>query len=142
MHKRHFHKKQDNIPPKTAYPAGIAFCALFCIAPHPGLWYTYACDLTPGYGDAVVAAHLAADDVLGADDDDDLGLLLELQQHLQLGVRLKAGQHAGGVVIIEQLAAEFQIQFIVKLLDALAVGSVLGAVILSLVKKTQPAEAK
>ena len=71
-------------------------------------------------GDAVVAAHLAADDVLGADDDDDLGLLLELQKHLQLGVRLKAGQHAGGVVIVEQLAAEFQIQLIVKLLDALA----------------------
>ena len=71
-------------------------------------------------GDAVVAAHLAADDVLGADDDDDLGLLLELQKHLQLGVRLKAGQHAGSVVIVEQLAAEFQIQLIVKLLDALA----------------------
>ena len=71
-------------------------------------------------GDAVVAAHLAADDVLGADDDDDLGLLLELQKHLQLGVRLKAGQHAGSVIIVEQLAAEFQIQLIVKLLDALA----------------------
>ena len=71
-------------------------------------------------GDAVVAAHLAADDVLGADDDDDLSLLLELQKHLQLGVRLKAGQHAGSVVIVEQLAAEFQIQLIVKLLDALA----------------------
>ena len=55
-------------------------------------------------GDAVVAAHLAADDVLCADDDDDLGLLLELQQHLQLGVRLKARQHAGGVVVVEQLA--------------------------------------
>ena len=71
-------------------------------------------------GNAVVAAHLAADDILSTDDDDDLGLLLELQQHLQLGVRLKAGQHAGGVVIVEQLAAEFQIQLIVKLLDALA----------------------
>ena len=71
-------------------------------------------------GDAVVAAHLVADDVLCADDDDDLGLILQLQQHLQLGVRLKAGQHAGSVVIVEQLAAEFQIQLIVKLLDALA----------------------
>ena len=66
-------------------------------------------------GDAVVAAHLAADDVLRADDDDDLGLLLELQQHLQLGVRLKARQHAGGVVVVEQLAAELQIQLAAKL---------------------------
>ena len=48
LRKRHFHKKQDKIPPKTAYPAGIAFRALFCIAPHPALWYTYACDLMPG----------------------------------------------------------------------------------------------
>ena len=70
-------------------------------------------------GDAVIAAHLVADDVLGADDDDDLSLILELQQHLQLGVRLEAGQHAGGVVVIEQLAAEFQIQLVVELRDPL-----------------------
>ena len=70
-------------------------------------------------GDAVIAAHLVADDVLGADDDDDLSLILELQQHLQLGVRLETGQHAGGVVVIEQLAAEFQIQLVVELRDPL-----------------------
>ena len=69
-------------------------------------------------GDAVVAAHLVAFDILGADHDHDLGLILELQQHLQLGIRLKAGQHAGGMVIVEQLAAEFQIQLIVKLGNA------------------------
>ena len=71
-------------------------------------------------GDAVVAAHLAAHDVFGADDDDDLGLVLQLQQHLQLGVRLETGQHTGGVVVIEQLAAEFQIQLVVELCDPLA----------------------
>ena len=70
-------------------------------------------------GDAVVAAHLAADDVLCADDDDDLGLLLELQQHLQLGVRLKARQHAGGVVVVEQLAAKLEVELVVELCDAL-----------------------
>ena len=70
-------------------------------------------------GDAVVAAHLAADDVLRADDDDDLGLLLELQQHLQLGVRLKARQHAGGVVVVEQLAAKLEVELVVELCDAL-----------------------
>ena len=70
-------------------------------------------------GDAVVTAHLVGDDVLGADDDDDLGLLLELQKHLQLGIRLKARQHAGRMVVVKQLAAKFQIELIVKLGDTL-----------------------
>ena len=71
-------------------------------------------------GDAVVAADLVADDVLGADNDDHLGLILQLQQHLQLRIGLEARQYAGRVVIIEQLAAEFQIELVVKFLDALA----------------------
>ena len=70
-------------------------------------------------GNAIVTAHLAADDVLSVDDDNDLGLILQLQQHLQLGIGLEAGQHAGGVVVIEQLAAEFQIQLVVELRDPL-----------------------
>ena len=57
-------------------------------------------------GDAVIAADLAAHNVLGADDDDDLRLILQLQQHLQLAVRLEARQHAGGMIVVEQLAAE------------------------------------
>ena len=69
---------------------------------------------------AIVTAHLAADDVLSVDDDNDLGLILQLQQHLQLGIGLEARQYAGRVVIIEQLAAEFQIELVVELLDALA----------------------
>ena len=71
-------------------------------------------------GDAVIAADLAAHNVLSADDDDDLRLILQLQQHLQLAVRLEARQHAGGMIVVEQLAAELQIQLVVKLLDALA----------------------
>ncbi len=51
----------------------------------------------------------------GADDDDDLGLLLQLQKHLPLGIRLKARQHAGRMVVVKQLAAKFQIELIVKL---------------------------
>ena len=69
-------------------------------------------------GDAVVAAHLVVDDVLGADDHHDLGLAFQLQQHLQLGIGLKARQHAGGVVVVKQLAAKFQIQLVVKLRNA------------------------
>ena len=70
-------------------------------------------------GNAVVTTHLVGDDILGADDDDDLGLLLQLQKHLQLGIRLEARQHAGGMVVVEKLTAKFQIEFIVKLGNAL-----------------------
>ena len=70
-------------------------------------------------GNAVVAAHLVGHDILGADNNDDLRLILELQQHLQLGVGLEARQHAGRMVVIEQLAAKFQIELIVKLSDTL-----------------------
>ena len=41
------------------------------------------------------------------------------QQHLQLAVRLKARQHAGGVVVIKQLAAKLQVELVVKLGNAL-----------------------
>ena len=71
-------------------------------------------------GNAVVAPDFAADDIFGADHDDHFGLVLELQQHLQLGVRLKTGQHTGGMIVVKQLAAKFQIEFVVKLGDALA----------------------
>ena len=67
--------------------------------------------------DAVVAADLVVDDVLCADDHDDLGLILQLQQHLELGVGLETGQHAGSMVIVEQFAAEFHIQLVVELGD-------------------------
>ena len=70
-------------------------------------------------GDAVITADLAADDVLRADDDDDLRLVFQLEQHLQLGIRLEAGQHAGGVVVIKQLAAKLQVELVVKLGNAL-----------------------
>ena len=70
-------------------------------------------------GDAVITANLAADDVLRADDDDDLRLVFQLEQHLQLGIRLEAGQHAGGVVVIKQLAAKLQVELVVKLGNAL-----------------------
>ena len=61
-------------------------------------------------GDAEVAAALRALDIVGRDGDDDFGLVLHFQKHAHLAVRLEAGQHAGGVVIVKELAAEFQIQ--------------------------------
>ena len=70
-------------------------------------------------GDAEVAAHLVLFDVRRVDDDHDLCLFLELEQHLHLAVRRKTGQHARGVVIVEQLAAELKVQLAAELGDAL-----------------------
>ena len=71
-------------------------------------------------GDAEVAAALGALDIVGRDTDDDLGVILHLQQHAHLAVRLKARQDARGVVIVKELAAKFQIQLAAKLSDAVA----------------------
>jgi len=61
-------------------------------------------------GDAEIAAALVHLDVRGVDGDDDFRLILELQQHLHLAVGLEAGQHARGVIVVEQLAAELEVQ--------------------------------
>ncbi len=71
-------------------------------------------------GDSQVAAHLILFDVFGADDDDDFRLILQLGKHPQLAVRLKAGEHSAGVIVVKELAAKLQIEFITKLRNALA----------------------
>ena len=71
-------------------------------------------------GDAEVAAALAALDVVGGDGDDDLGLVLHFEQHFHLAVGREAGEDAGGVVIVEELAAEFEIQLAAEFADAVA----------------------
>ena len=59
-------------------------------------------------------------DVVGVDGDHDLRLVLQLQQHPDLVVGRKAGQHTGGVVVVKQLAPEFQVQLAPKGIDAFA----------------------
>ena len=71
-------------------------------------------------GDAQVAPHLRSLDVVGVDGDDDLRLVLHGLQHGDLRVGFEAGQHAGGVVVVEELAAEFEVEFAAELVDALA----------------------
>ncbi len=71
-------------------------------------------------GDAKVAAHLVFFNVAGVDGDDDLHIVAQLLEHADLAVGLEAGQHARGVIIVEQLAAEFQIKLAAELADALA----------------------
>ena len=65
--------------------------------------------------DAQVAPHLVLLDVAGADGHHDLHIVLQRPQHTDLAVGLEAGQHPGCVVIIEQLAAELQIQLAAEL---------------------------
>ncbi len=72
-------------------------------------------DHIPVVGDAQIATNLVLLNVGGVDGNDHLHLILHLQQHSQLGVGLEAGQNTGGVVVIIQLAAEFQIQLATEL---------------------------
>ena len=70
-------------------------------------------------GDPEVGAQLVGGDVVAVDDDDDLRLVFELLQHDDLVVGRKAGQHARGVKVVEQLAAEFEVEFAAEFFDAL-----------------------
>ena len=80
-------------------------------------------------GDSQIPADLIFLDIPSADDDDDLSLVGQLHEHLQLAVRGKSRQNPRGVKIVEELAAELQIQLVVKLIDALPdVGGLHGQV--------------
>ena len=67
-------------------------------------------DHIPVIGNAQIAPDFVFLDIIGVDGDHHLHLILQLQQHSQLAVRLEPGQHPGGVVIVIELAAELQIQ--------------------------------
>ena len=56
----------------------------------------------------------------GIDNDNDFRFVFHFKKHLKFGIGRKAGQHARSVVIVEQLAAEFEIQFIPEFIHALA----------------------
>ena len=59
-------------------------------------------------------AHFILLNISRIDDDDNLGLVGQLKEHTQLTVRGKARKHPGGVEIVKEFAAEFQIQLIAK----------------------------
>ena len=77
----------------------------------------------PQYVHVVRNAQVTADLVLlnvhGTDDDDDFRIVAELHEHLEFAVWLKAGQHPGCMVVVEQFAAELQVQFVSETPDAL-----------------------
>jgi hypothetical protein len=59
-------------------------------------------------GDAQILADFGFFDRLRVDDDDDFGFVLHLEKKLKFAVGLKARQNPGSMVIIEELAAEFE----------------------------------
>ena len=70
-------------------------------------------------GDAEVGAHLVLLDVGGADDNNDLGRIGELAQHSQLAVGLETGQDARGMMVVEEFATQFEVEFALKVGNAL-----------------------
>ena len=69
-------------------------------------------------GDAEVSTHLVLNYVLSTDDDDDFNLVADFAEHAQFAVRLETGEHAAGVVVVEEFATEFEVEFALELLDA------------------------
>ena len=68
--------------------------------------------------DAEVASDLVFLNIRGVDRHNDLGLILELAEHGDLGVGFKSGEYSGRVVVVEKLAAKFQIELAAELRDA------------------------
>ena len=85
-------------------------------------------------GDAKIAADLALFNVRRSDGNDDLHIVLELLEHPDLAVRLKPRQHPGGMIVVKELAAKFQIQLAAELGDPLADLLGLGGEVLLIVK--------
>ena len=84
--------------------------------------------------DAQVAADLAGLDIIGVDRDEDLFLVLHFQEHLHLAVRLETRQDAARMVVVEELAAQFQVELAAKLVDPLHDALGLHARILIVIK--------
>ena len=70
-------------------------------------------------GDSQVRTDLVAGQVLGVDRHDDLDLVGQLGEHDDLVVRGEARQHARGVHVVNELAAELQIELAAELGAAL-----------------------
>ncbi len=70
-------------------------------------------------GDPQVTTDLVLLNVRSTDDDDDLGIVRKLHQHLEFGIRCKSGKYPGGMVVIEQFPAKFQVELVPELADPL-----------------------
>jgi len=69
-------------------------------------------------GDAEIRPDLFPLDVAGVDAQQDIGLVFQLLQEPHLDVGIVSGQNPGGVIVVEQLASEFEIELTVETLHA------------------------
>ena len=76
-------------------------------------------------GDAEIGPHLLPLDVAGVDAEEDIGLVLELLEEPHLDVGIVAGQDPGGVIVEEELAAEFEVELVREAAHPLEDGSLL-----------------
>jgi len=70
-------------------------------------------------GDAEVRADLLALDVTGEDAQQQVHLVPEVLQQPELDAGVVAGQDPGGVVVVQELPAELEVEAVVETLDAL-----------------------
>ena len=68
-------------------------------------------------GNAEVATNLVLFDVASIDGNDDFGLILELFEHANFGVRSKARQDAACMMVIKKFSTKFKIKFSTKFRD-------------------------
>ena len=73
-------------------------------------------------GDPEIRPYLAAVDISGIDAENDLGLVGELLQEAHLHIGVEPRQDTRGVVVVQQLAAELQVQLPAHLAHSLADG--------------------
>ncbi len=66
-------------------------------------------------GDAQVGAHLVLLDIIGTYHNQNLDAVAQLSQHAQLAVGLETRQHARCMMVVEELATQFKIEFSVEL---------------------------
>ena len=66
-------------------------------------------------GDAEVGAFLVLLNVGGTDDNHDFYAVAYLLEHAQLAVRHKSWQHTACVMVVEEFASKFEVEFSVKL---------------------------
>jgi len=66
-----------------------------------------------------ISPHFAALDIAGIYAQDNIRFFLQILQQAHLHIWIESGQHPGGVIVIEQLAAEFKVQLLTHRLNAL-----------------------
>ena len=85
-------------------------------------------------GNTQVLTNFVSLDVLRRQNDDDLQQVTELREHPEFAVRHEPGQHTARVHVVEQLAAQFEVQLVAELSNPFAYMLRLNAYVLVVIK--------